>query len=123
MNPGGQEGKRRELGEIVNEPLSAVTFVQDYVQLHFGGSMVTAITLPAVIVGDVIYEGGAPGYRDRLCEQINKIVTRAFVEPNDRVQIDFSDHSSIMIPLRPENYRAAEAVIFQDEKTKRYAVW
>ena len=73
--------------------------------------------------GCIVFEAGVPGYRDQLCGQITKIVPRAFMEPGDCVQIDFWDHTSIMIPLRPETYRVAEAVILKDDKDKRWAVW
>ncbi len=118
-----QRGDHVELIAIEGEQLSAVTFVQDYVQLHFDGPMITAITRPVVVAGNVSFDFGAPGYRDRLCDLITKRVACAYVRPGDRLQIDFRDHASLVVSLKQEAYRAAEAVIFSDGKTEQWAVW
>lgn len=118
-----QRGDRVELLAIEGEQLSAVTFVQDYVQLHFDGPTITAITRPAVIVGDVRFDIETPGYRDQLCDRIANRVVHAYVVPGDRLQLDFSDRSSVIISLRPEDYRAAEAAIFSDGKTEQWGTW
>lgn len=118
-----QTGNREGLRAIEGEQLSAVTFVQDYLQLHFDGPMITAITWPVFVVGDASVAFGEPGYRDQLCGLIAKIVARAYVRPGDRLQLDFEDSASLVVSLRPDAYRAAEAVIFSDGKTEQWAVW
>jgi hypothetical protein len=123
IEPIEQRDDHTELLAIEGEQLSAVTFVQDYIQLHFDGPVVTAITLPIVIIDDTSFGVGAPGYRDRLCGQIAKKVVRAYVRPADRLQIEFLDGSTLVISLRPKDYRAAEAVIFSDGMTKKWASW
>ncbi len=122
-NPIEQRDDHLELIAIEGEQLSAVTFVQDYVQLHFDGPMITAITRPVVVAGDASFDFGAPGYRDGLCDLIAKNVARAYVRPGDRLQIDFKDRASLIVSLKPEAYCAAEAVIFSDGKTEQWAVW
>jgi hypothetical protein len=114
---------RIELVGIQGEHLSAVTFVQDYVQLQFDGPTITAITRPVVRAEGAEFEFDTPGYRDQLCSFITKIVRRATVWRGDRLQLDFGERSVILVSLRPENYRAAEAVIFRDERTTDWAVW
>ena len=118
-----QRGDHVALVAIEGEQLSAVTFVQDYVQLHFDGPMIRAITRPVVVAGDTSFDFDAPGYRDRLCGLIAKKVARAYVRPGERLQLDFQDHASLVVSLKPEKYRAAEAVIFSDGKTEQWAVW
>jgi hypothetical protein len=115
-------GDHIELIAIEGEQLSAVTFVQDYVQLHFDGPMITAVTVPFVLVGKSRFNWDTPGYRDRLCSCIAKIVTRAYVKIGDRLQIDFPDELSIVVSLRREDYRGAEAVVFGDGP-RAWAVW
>jgi hypothetical protein len=122
-HPIEQRGDHLELVAIEGEQLSAVTFVQDYVQLHFDGPMLTAITWPIVVSNGASVEFGAAGYRDRLCGLIAKNVIRAHVRPGDRLQIDFEGDASVVVSLKPDAYRAAEAVIFSDGKTKQWAVW
>jgi|SRR3990172_6569560 len=105
------------------ERRGAVTFVQDYVQLHFDGPTITAITRPTLVADDVSLEFGSPGYRDRLCGLIGRKVARAHVRPGDRLQVEFDEHVSLVVSLIPEAYRAAEAAVFSDGKTEQWAVW
>lgn len=59
----------------------------------------------------------------QLCGLIAKNVARAYVRPGDRLQIDFKDFGSLIVSLKPDAYRAAEALIFSDGKTEQWAVW
>ena len=112
-----------ELVAIAAEQLSAITFVQDYVQLHFDGPMLTAITWPVVMIDGESFDFDTPGYRDRLCDFIAKQVARCYVRPGDRLQVDFKGYGSLLVSLKPEAYRSGEAVIFSDGKTEQWAVW
>jgi hypothetical protein len=112
-----------ELVAIEGQQLSAVTFVQDYVQLHFDGPMITAITRPIVVAGDASFAFDEPGYRDQLCGLIARSVARAYVRAGDCLLIDFKGRASIIVSLKPDAYRAAEAVIFGDGKSEQWAVW
>jgi hypothetical protein len=123
MLPIEQRSDHIALVAVEGEQLSAVTFVQDYVQLHFDGPMLTAITRPIVVAGDTSFSFGEPGYRDRLCGLIASRVTRAYVRPGDRLQIDFTERASLVVSLKPDAYRAAEAVIFSDGRTEQWAIW
>jgi hypothetical protein len=116
-------GDHTELVSIEGEQLSAVTFVQDYVQLHFDGPRLTLLTWPAVITADASYAFGEPGYRDWLCKLIGRIVARAYVRVGERLQVDFVDTASLVASLRPEAYCAAHVVIFDDEHSKHWAAW
>lgn len=108
------KGKEDPLRPIVGRQLSAVVFVQDYVQLQFDGPGLTAITWPAVVVGNTKYEYGRPGYRDALCERIATIVSSTSVKEGEEIRIDFNDDSVLLISLKPENYSGAEAAIFHN---------
>jgi hypothetical protein len=46
------EGSRQQLVRLLDAELNAVTFVRDYMQLHFDGSTLDAFTMPTVIVDD-----------------------------------------------------------------------
>ncbi len=118
-----QRGDDMELVAIEGEQLGAVTFVQDYVQLHFDGPTITAITRPVVVSGGTTFEYDSPGYRDRLCGLIGKVVIRAYARQGDRLQVDLEDQVSLVVSLKPEAYRAAEAAIFSDGKTEQWAAW
>lgn len=102
------------LAVLVGCQLSSVEFVQDYLQLRFDGPCLTAVTHPKVYVENTWFVWGTPGYRDRLCERIGKMVSTASVVESQAICIEFDDKSCIAISLRPEDYRAAEAAIFDN---------
>ena len=110
------------LAVVVGRQLSSVEFVQDYLQLRFDGPCLTAITHPKVRVGKVWFEWGKPGYRDQVCDRIKKVVTRTAVSDGREIWIKFDDGACISISLRPDDYRAAEAVIF-DSGDRGCWVW
>jgi hypothetical protein len=118
-----QRGDYMDLVAIRDEQLSAVTFVQDYVQLSFDGPTLTCITRPVVIAADKRFDFGAAGYRDQLCELIGCRVQAGTVVPGERLQVDFADGRSLLVSLKPEAYRAAEAVLFSDGATEQWAAW
>lgn len=59
-----QRGDCIELVAIEGRELGAVTFVRDYVQLAFDGPMITAVTVPFLLMGENRFNWETPGYRD-----------------------------------------------------------
>lgn len=102
--------------------LSSVEFVQDYVQLRFDGPTLTAITRPRVRLPNQCLDWGKQGYRDALCERIGKLVRHALTIPEQEIQIEFEDGALISVSLKREDFRAAEAAIF-DNAPKPTVVW
>jgi hypothetical protein len=105
---------QQPLSVIVGSQLSSVEFVQDYLQLRFDGPCLTAVTHPRVRVGNTWFTWGDPWYRNQLCERISSIVHKASVREDQEICLDFDDGSHLSISLRPEDYRAAEAAMFND---------
>src|SRR5262245_18350546 len=92
--------EERLLQMLIGEQSSAVTFVQDYVQLHFDGLRLTVFSHAVVMRGDKNLHWGEPGFRDALCNNIAKKVTEARVAHGDSIAIRFADGSTIKIPLQ-----------------------
>ena len=107
-----EQTEEKSLQAIIGEQLSAVTFVQDYVQLHFDGPRLTVFSHPVVTLGEKTFHWGKPGFRDALCNSIAKQVTEARVAYGESIAIRFTDGSTIKISLKDENYRGGEAVNF-----------
>ena len=108
----GEQTEEKSLQVIIGEQLSAVTFVQDYVQLHFDGPRLTIFSHAVVRLGDRTFPGGKPGFRDALCNNIAKKVTDARVAYGYNISIRFADGSTIKISLKDEDYSGGEAVNF-----------
>jgi hypothetical protein len=118
-----REGERQHVTSVIGGELSAVTFVRDYVQLHFDGPTISAYTLPTVTVGDSVFSHISPGYRDALCARIGSTVRAAYADPGQQLRIDFSDGSALSISLRPEDRQVEEAAVYTDAQTKEWASW
>jgi hypothetical protein len=95
--------------ELIGEQLSAVTFVQDYLQLWFDGPGINVTSQLTIRTPKVSIASGGAGFRDLLCEQITKIVTGVDRRPGDFLSITFKDGSSLLISLRKEDCMGAEA--------------
>jgi hypothetical protein len=108
----GEQTEEKSLQMLIGEQLSAVTFVQDYLQLHFDGPRLTVFSHPVVMLGDETFHWGKPGFRDALCNNIAKEVTEAQVAYGDCIAIRFADGSTIKIFLKDHGCPGGEAVNF-----------
>jgi hypothetical protein len=82
---------------ILGQQLSAVTFVQDYLQLHFDGNILTCYSWPFVITASETYTIHTDGYRDALCNIITSKVIAASLKEEDSLDICF--HNDVVICL------------------------
>jgi hypothetical protein len=99
--------------QIVGEQLSGVTFVMDYIQLQFNPPPILNAYTPV----SVLFEGkhcvsGEDQFRNRLCQQITKIVKSVSIEEGEAFLIAFEDSSIISISLKPSDYVGPEALEF-----------
>lgn len=111
------------LHRLENEQLSAVTFIQDYVQLHFDGPCLTAYVWPHILTENGSIPPRVPGYRDALCGFIGSIVVRAFEELGSRLVIQFVEGRTLEISIKESDKEGPEAAMFQDESGKSWSVW
>lgn len=98
------------LGELRGAQLSAVTFVQDYLQLWFDGPGINITNPLTVQIGQTAVTSWKPGFRDALCTQIAKIVSAAEILDGEAFIIRFKDDSLISVSLRREDYTSPEAI-------------
>lgn len=110
------------LKSLEGRQLSSVEFVQDYVQLHFDGPTLTAVTHPRVHVMNQSFEWGKQEYRNALCDRIGKLVRHATTIPEQQIKIEFEDGALISISLNPDDFLAAEAAVF-DNPPNPTVVW
>src|SRR6266576_5035683 len=88
--------------QIVGEQLSGVTFVMDYLQLQFNPPpTINAYTPVTVSMGGRTCISGDDQFRNRLCDQITKIVKSVVIKDEEAFVITFEDGSMISISLRP----------------------
>ena len=95
--------------ELRGVQLGAVTFVQDYLQLHFDGPVINVTSPLTVITSSGTRTAWQPGFRDLLCGQIAKLVQAVEHRAGEALILRFDDGSSLSITLRPEDYLSTEA--------------
>jgi hypothetical protein len=95
---------------LVGEELNTVAFVMDYVEFHFNGPRVRALTNPIVHTsrGDVQFP--MPGSRDALCSLIGLAVSEAALKEGNSLTFSFSSGVELIIPLDPDSYIGPEAL-------------
>src|SRR6266700_219468 len=99
--------------QLVSEQLSGVTFVMDYLQLQFNPPpTINAYTPVTVMSGGSTCVSGDDQFRNRLCDQITKIVKSVVVKDEEAFVITFEDASVISISLIPSDYVGPEALEF-----------
>jgi hypothetical protein len=99
--------------DIVNTELSAVVFVHDYVQLQFDGPTINVMTPITVSSNGVTARSGETNFRNLLCDQLSKTVTRAHASRGDTLMLTFVDGATLAISLKDHDYIGPEAVVIQ----------
>lgn len=105
---------QQSLNPLLGRQLSSIEFVTDYLQFHFGTPTLTAITHPVIITGDAQYNRGDRDYCNVLLRCIGHTVSLASVVEDEAVRIEFDEGTKVVISLKPNDFRAAEAVIFDE---------
>ncbi len=104
--------------QLHGEQLSAVTFVQDYLQLWFDGPGINVTNPLTVESGKISVTSWQPGFRDALCSQIAKIVKLVECREKIALVITFEDDSRLSISLREQDYTSPEAIYAHGFKDK-----
>jgi hypothetical protein len=105
---------------LVGGKLSSVTFVLDYWQIDFDGNGFSVMSAITVRGDGWTCRSGDAGFRDRLCEQIAKIVIHADFEDDVGVSIIFKDQSSLQLSTEPDDYNCPEALLFRRTDDDRW---
>jgi hypothetical protein len=95
---------------LVGEQLSAVSFVMDYVEFHFDGHVVRALTNPIAHLpaGGVSFPGS--GSRDALCAFIGAVVVAVTFEEGVSLHLSFAPRGELVVPLNAAAMRGPEAL-------------
>jgi len=110
------------LSLIVGEQLSAVIFVQDYLQLQFDGPTLTLLNWPIIEIGGNQIHYRTEEYRNKLCELIGRLVTDVSSKEEKNMRIDFEYQATLFVSLELENSAVTEVVTFDDGRGGYY-VW
>lgn len=98
------------LSELIGEQLSSVEFVQDYFQLRFGGPTITVLNPTTVSSGQHLARSWDENFRNLLCGQIAKQISRASFADHVALTIEFEDGAHIAVSLLDNDYTGPEAL-------------
>jgi hypothetical protein len=111
------------LERVVGKNVSAICFVQDYVQVIFEELILTCYTAPTVLISDEAVNFHTPGYRDKLCELIGKSVQSVTERLREELSIYFDGDGSIRISLRFDDAKSVEAAMLHQQGGDIFDVW
>lgn len=115
------EGTR--IPELNGQSVSAVAFVQDYVEFHFDGRILRSLSEPVLVVGRVSWTFPAVGARDAFCTLIGKAVTGVHVLEGDRIELTFGAGALLVIPLSVSSGANGEAAHYVPEENGPVEIW
>jgi hypothetical protein len=113
-----------DLQFLVGEPLNAVSFVMDYVELHFNGSWLRCLAPPTVSSpGQQSVTFPAAGSRDALCALIGARVQAIAAMDGGELRVAFSDGTIVTASLSYDAREGPEALHFHDHATGETQWW
>lgn len=92
--------------------LNAVSFVMDYIEFHFNGPVLRALTRPTVELDGVPHRLGDPGSRDAACALIGSAVEDALLYEGHLLEIRLSGNNRLLIPLDETTPEVPDAIEF-----------
>ncbi|WP_051866349.1 hypothetical protein [Streptosporangium roseum] len=96
---------------LVGEELNIVAFVMDYVEFHFNGPKLTALTDPRVQMSSQVWTFPQPGSRDALCNLIGRTVQAVSIKTDEHILLNFGE-AILTIPLNENSRHGPEAAHF-----------
>lgn len=100
-----QENKISNLlhSQLIGEKLSEVSFVMDYLELHFDGPKLTCYVFPTLQVRAETVSQVDTRYRNLLCGYISQVVCAIDLVEGQHLTIVFTSADSIRLSLDPNN--------------------
>ncbi len=108
---------------LVGRELASVVFIRDYLQLTFDGPALSIFSQPTFQVGAITLQWSKPGFRDALCEQINKPVVSATVTGEREIRIEFAGGATLVVPLRDPTGVLVETAMLETNGGHDWMVW
>ena len=110
------------LKTIVGGRLTSVQFVLNYLILGFDAKgALTSLVWPEVTVACHQHKFGTTGYRDALCDLIEKVVSDAKISSDETILVKFDNDAELRIRLNSRT-DPGEKAIFTSPKRQLF-VW
>jgi len=108
------------LYKLTGQPLTAVTFIQDYLQISFDNSKITILALPRMVRDKTAVAWDSPVFCDFLRKEIGVHLKTAEVGRN-KVAFAFENGIELLVPL-DEDPSLIEKLMFTDDEGTTWVV-
>ena len=95
-----------DVSALIGQELRSVCFVEDFLELRFGESLLSLFAWPYVMLTDFSVAYGEPEYRNALCAQIAEEVVEASLEETSALTIELQNGVVLGLSLREEDIDA-----------------
>lgn len=104
--------------------LVGITFIRNYIQFLFDGTVLNTYTLPLIKIESKIITSTDFGYYDTLCRLIGEKIISAYEdEKEEKIMIKFESDTELFVSLKLEDRNCAEAVMLQLGTEGKWNVW
>jgi hypothetical protein len=104
-----------DISAIEGEELRSVAFVEDFLELRFGGGpSLTLYAWPYVMHTEYSVAFGEPEYRNTLCALIGEQVSTASLEEGSALTIEFGNSVVLGLSLREEDLDGPETGTYSE---------
>ena len=114
---------KSKIYDIINERLSGVAFVQDYVEFHFDEKVIRSLANPVLIMQDKTFEFPNLGSRDFFCSLIGRTLNNIVLEEEDSICLIFDAETRLIIPLSESKQAGPEAAHYVPGLDQPIEVW
>ena len=107
--------------DLLNQQVSSVEFVQDYLALHFDEIILTYYIWPTIKTEQEYYFENID-YKNRLCEFISKSVETICFEEKNKLELQFENGYTISLSIERfgNNLNVPEFLYYHDDGDKSY---
>ena len=95
-----------DVSALIGEELKSICFVEDFLELRFGDSLISLFAWPYVLLTDFSVAYGEPEYRNALCAQIGEEVVDASLEEGAALTVELQNGVVFGLSLREEDIDA-----------------
>ncbi|VXC51269.1 hypothetical protein [Pseudomonas sp. 9Ag] len=109
--------------EVVNEQLSAISFVHDYIEFQFNEKIIRSFTCPILRYGAREIRYPENGSRDDLCSLIGCTANYVTILADEEIKLGFSNNKELIIPLTNADEGLLEAMHYVPGHNRPIEVW
>lgn len=118
-----EQSRLSSLDRLVGKAVSAICFVENYVEVVFEELVLTCYTMPIICVDGKDTEYTAFEYRNELCRLIGRAVEATSERLREELSVYFNVDSYLRISLEFEDGSSVEAAMLHERAGTIFNIW